>query len=303
VDRWTAIIAEPDSDANAQIAAAAGRLGYRTLTASSTAEVVAAARHSPSRVVLAALDLDGLEPKQLRRDLGDTPGHTHLVYLLPSASAAGTRAAFEAGADDVLAKPLIDIELHVRLRHSARVLALEEMCAHIQGEAALFDAISARASFHSRGYFDAQLATELARASRFAHSLSVALAHVESDPWDERDMRSLGRFLSGRFRSDVDWVARYDDRRIALVFPETTLSGALRAAERLNHTLGSAERAALNLPDQLSIKYGVMALDATQLSGHAAPPDTRLLMEAAEACLDDALRSGRNIVGGHHALQ
>jgi GGDEF domain-containing protein len=112
-------------------------------------------------------------------------------------------------------------------------------------------------------------------------------------------MRSLGRFLAGRFRTNVDWVARYDDRRIALVFPETTLSGALRAAERLNLALGGEERTALKLPNPLSIKYGVLALDATQLSGHDAPPDSRLLLDAAETYLDDALRSGRSIVGGH----
>ena len=275
------------------------RLGYRTLNASSAEQVIASAANTPSRVVLVSLELAGLEPKQLRRDLGDAPGHTHLIYLLPSASAADTRTAFEAGADDVIAKPLIDVELYARLRHAARVLALEEMCAHVEGEAALFDAISARASFHSRGYFDAQFTTELARASRFLHPLSVAVAHIEADPWDERDTRSLGRFLSGRFRSNVDWVARYDERRIAMVFPETGLSGALRAAERLNLALGGAERSALKLPDKLSIKYGVTTLDATQLSGHDAPPDSRILLDAVERYLDDALRSGRKIVGGH----
>ena len=299
MDRWTAIIADPNADSKAAIASVLSRLGYRTLDAASAPEIVAAAVSSPSRVVVAALDLEGLEPRQLRRDLGDTPGHTHLIYLLPSASAAGRRMAFEAGADEVLARPLIDVELYARLRHAARVVSLEVMCAHIEGEAALFDAISARASFHSRGYFDAQFTTELARASRFMHSLSVALAHVEADPWDERDMRSLGRFLSGRFRSNVDWIARYDERRIAMVFPETTLSGALRAAERLNLALGAADRTVLKLPDRLSIKYGVLALDATQLSARDAPPDTRLLLDAAEHYLDDAMRSGRHIVGGH----
>ncbi len=276
-----------------------GRLGYRTLEVSSAAKAVAAAAGTPSRVVLAALDLPGLVPRQLRRDLGAAPGHSHLIYVLSSSSAAGTRMAFEAGADDVLARPLIDVELYARLRHAASVLALEEMCAHIEGEAALFDAISARASFHSRGFFDAQFTTELARASRFMHSLSVALAHIESDPWDDRDMRRLGRFLSGRFRANVDWVARYDERRIAMVFPETTLSGALRAAERLNLLLGSEERAALKLPDGLSIKYGILALDPKQLSGHDVPPDSRTLLDAAEGYLDDALSSGRSIVGGH----
>jgi len=296
--RWTAIVADDDIDSRALVSDALSDLAYEVVIATSPDEITSAATRLGSRVILASPGLKDLDPTQLRRDLVRAPGHSHLILLLDRYSRKSVTSAFEAGADDVLVKPLIAAELSARLRHAARVLALEDMCAHVESEAALFDAISAHANVHSRRFFDAQLASELARASRFAHPISLVLAHVSSDPWDERDMRALGRVLSSRFRSNVDWMARYDEHRLAFVLPETGLPGALRATQRLDSALSGTQLTSIRLPDNLSVNYGVISLDSQPLSRHNKPPDIRLLMEAAEANLEDAISSGQEIVAG-----
>jgi PleD family two-component response regulator len=270
-------------------------LGYDAITTSKASKIASVASGHADRVILASLSLPDLKPKALRRKLNESRGYSYLIYTLDRYAPDDVTSAFEAGADDIIAKPLVSAELKARLRQATRVLTLEAVCARVASEATLFDEISARTSFHSRRYLDAQLPSELMRASRFAHPIGLALARIEADPWDERDMRAVSGFLSAHSRQNVDWVARYDEHEIAFVYPETMLPGAVCATQRLDTVLSSAARTSMDLPKNLSINFGVTALDPTQMS---KPPDPRILLDAAESYLHDAIRSGREIVAG-----
>ncbi len=258
--------------------------------------VVAAAHAHKSTLVLLASSPSDSEPWSACRKLHDNAGSHHVICLLDRYDPAQVAAAFSAGADDVLTKPLIPAELDARVRLGKRVLMLEETRSTLEEEGALLAEISTRASFHSRRYLQSELTNELTRARRFEHALSVIVAEAQQPEGGERAMRSFGQVLSRLCRSRVDWIARHGDRSYAVVLPETDLVGALSAAGRLQTELSARE--ASDSPDSLVINLGVSALEGehTEIVESAGP---QLLLDAAEQYLKEAMRKGPGqIVGG-----
>ena len=259
------------------------------------AAVVAAAKAHKSALVV-------LGPSPGRADAWAVCGKLHsqsdvhhVICLLDRYEPTAVAAAFAAGADDALAKPLVPVELEARLRLAKRVLMLEESRSALEKEGALLAEISTRASFHSRRYLQSELTNELTRACRFSHSLSIIVAEARHQDSGERVMRSFGQALSRLCRSRIDWIARYDERSFVLVLPETDLGGALGAAGRLRAGLSARDGA--ELPKALVINLGVSALhrDNVDLAERAGP---QFLLDAAEQYLRDATRSGPGQIAG-----
>lgn len=295
--RWAAIVSDPDRDSTGDVESHLGRLGFDVVPVPGMAEVAAAVRIHDRAVILAAAPENWAPATQWCRDWREGAKQCYITFVLNKYRDADVAAAFESGADDVLVKPVIPVELRTRLERAVRTLALEEYREHLNGEAVLLSEISAGARLHSRRYLQAQLGSELDRARRFSHALAVILTEVTNTRSDERLLRSLGVFLNNFVRAHVDWVARYSERSFALVLPETNLFGAVRAAHRLRAALTQATLASAGLPKQLKLSFGVSALD--QVSAMELP-DTKVLMDSAEAYLLEAVRSGPDrIVGGH----
>ena len=296
-DRWAAIVSDSDRHSTSEIEGLLAPLGFNVVAVPDLESVVAAVGAHERALVLAAPANSWDYVAQWCRELREHAKQCYVAFLLSQYRDTDVAAAFEAGADDVLVKPVIPVELRARMQRAVRMLALEEYREHLNGEAILLSEISARARMHSRRYLQAQLGNEIDRARRFSHALAVILTEVTGSRSDERLLRSLGMFLNNFVRAHVDWVARYSDRSFALVLPETTLLGAVRAAHRLRAALTQATLASAGLPKQLKLSFGVSALD--QVSAMDLP-DTKLLMDSAEAYLLEAVRSGPDqIVGGH----
>lgn len=296
-DRWAALVSDPDRRAAAEIEGQLAPLGFEVVTIPDLEDVGDAVAKHQRALVLAAPPGNWAAAAQHSRQWRERARQCVVAFLLRDYDRADIAAAFESGADEVLVKPVVAAELRARMQRAMRLLALETYCEHLNGEAVLLAEISARARMHSRRYLQAQLGNEIDRARRFSHALAVILTEVTGACLDERLLRSLGVFLNNFVRAQVDWVARYSDRSFALVLPETTLLGAARAAHRLRAALTQASLASAGLPKHLKLSYGVSALDQVTAMDL---PDTKLLMDSAEAFLQEAVRSGPDqIVGGH----
>lgn len=299
-DRWTAIVSDPDEQAANSIAEQLRPLGLDVVKEPRIEAVGAAVRNHGRALILVAMKDSGAGAAERCREWRELARRCYITFLLEQYRDTDVAHAFNSGADDVLVKPVVDIELCTRLTRAAAALSAEDTIARLNGEAVLLAEIAVRAPMHSRRYLEDQLGNEVDRARRFAHALALILIEVVGTPHDERLIRHFGEFLHRYVRVHVDWVARYTDRSFALVLPETTLLGAVRAAYRLRGILQKTALPAAGLPHKMRVSFGVSALDEVSAT---LLPDTQALMDSAEAYLREAVRSGADrIIAGRPEL-
>ena len=292
---WPAILADDNVDAARSIKAALVELDFEVAETAPTAVFLAAKAHK-SALVLVAHPASGATIGVALKMLHRQPGYYHIIGLLDRYDPATVTAAFAAGADDAIAKPLIPGELEARLRLAKQILELEDSRRTLEAEGTLLAEISTQATFHSRRYLQAQLVNELARAHRFNHGISIVVAEVRQHHGSERAMRNFGQLLSEICRTRIDWIARYGKQSFALVLPETNLAGALSVAARVRERCVDAEGA--ELPKPLTVNVGVSALEAERIGAYSGY-SPEVLLDATDAYLRDAVQKGPGqIVGG-----
>jgi diguanylate cyclase (GGDEF)-like protein len=155
-----------------------------------------------------------------------------IVFLTARTDLEARIAAFEAGADDYVGKPLVAEELLARMRvRLERRRLLREMIER--------DPLTRCLS--RRALLDA-LASRLSEAKRHSRSLSIALIDVDrfkriNDQYGhlvgDRVLAALGRLLNARFRRE-DLRARWGGDEFVIVFPGAP---AMTAAAVLSRVL------------------------------------------------------------------
>lgn len=82
-------------------------------------------------------------------------------------------------------------------------------------------------------YFKKRLAEEINRAKRFRRSFSLILINIDNaEPDDIVTLRRLAALVEEKIRH-IDPLARYGENQFILILPETTKSGAIKAAEKI----------------------------------------------------------------------
>ena len=297
--RCRTIVADEDESSAETIKAALGQLRCEVRTARATDDILSAVRTDRCGLVVAAMERPGFDAAALCRELSSVLPRPRVILLVDRHDAATLTAALGTGADDVLAKPLIPAEVVARLRNARDMVMLEVFRRSLDGESALFEEITTRSSLHGRRYLQAQLGNELARARRFSHALAMVLVEVGGPSSGERDVRACYHLLADVFRARVDWIARYDERTLALVLPETDLVGALSTAERMRDRLLRTTLNGAIGPRTLpwTIHLGVSAVAAERV-GAIKDETSPFLLEASTAYLHEAMQKGPNEIAG-----
>lgn len=122
---------------------------------------------------------------------------------------------------------------------------------------------------YNRQHFMKLMETELPRAYRYGHPISLILFTVEYiKPPDaayvpviaSQVMRSAA-VTSNKVIREVDILGRYDDKTIALLLPETNLSGAYTVAERLRNILVGQPLSTESGPMKVCLRLGVASTE------------------------------------------
>ncbi len=177
----------------------------------------------------------------------------------------------------------------------------EQLLAELKTKSTLLERQSkedALTGLANRRNLDEQIVAELARATRFGHPLTVALADLDhfkrvNDEYGHAvgdEVLRVSAALLRRHCRGIDLVARYGGEEFALVLPETDLAGARVVCEKirlafLTHSWGV-------LAPRLMVTISIGVFEAQQ------GMDAAGVFERADANLYEAKRCGRDRVVG-----
>jgi two-component system cell cycle response regulator len=284
------LIADDDPGTRLVVSAAVERLGHECTITEDGAQASKRCLEDAPDVVITDWEMpemDGAELTRRIRSQDDAP-YPHVIVLTARADQARALLTMQAGADDIVHKPLRRDELERMLVGAARVTALHRRLHRDARQDAL-------TGLGNRHRLDEDLAAMQARAERYGHRWCVALLDLDrfkgyNDGAVSRAnalLRRVTRTLSETVRGG-DTVYRYGGEEFLVLLPEQTLETAALAAERLR---AGVERLAVPHADG-----GVVTISA----GVAGPPeagdDAEALVRRAHEALYAAKAAGRNRV-------
>ena len=288
-------------------------LGHLPMPVDGNPEAIRNALRQPTQIVIADMAIPGLKPATFCRILRQTPsGKESYALLLASPGSEGLiLEAIDAGADDVLVKPVSIQTLRVRLNTATRMLLLrEEIQRERRGimrstdefavthkrllQEALTDALT---QLPNRRHGLDFLASEWAFAQSNGLPMACLLLDIDhfkriNDTYGhaagDAVLRQLADLLKRASRVE-DLVFRYGGEEFAAVLPNANPRAAAQIAERIR-----------SLVEKYSFLWDSRSIPVTLSIGVAnlndAEMDSQGLIQAADAALYQAKNSGRNRV-------
>ena len=297
------LLAEDDPVARLMTARLLKKAGYEVVAVADGAAALEALRARFFPVLLTDWEmpvLDGLGVLSAVRS-GEWPGYVFTILLTGRDSRESVLAGLEAGADDYLTKPVDEAELLARMKTGWRIAELERSLRAAQHEALRLSLTDALTGTSNRRELIERLPSEVERARRYRHPLSVVMCDIDhfkkvndthGHPAGDAVLRAFAALLRGAVRNGVDWVARYGGEEFVIVLPETDLTGACRVAEKLRSAAAALVVAHGQAQISLTASFGVASL------GKEWPeegiPDA--LLAQADVCLYQSKQGGRDRV-------
>jgi two-component system, cell cycle response regulator len=244
---------------------------------------------------LAVLDwvMPGLDGPELCRRLRAQHDGRYIYILLLTAK-ADKRAlleAFDAGADDYVAKPFEIDELQARLRSGKRILHLEE-------ELRIRATHDVLTGLWSRRAILEMLARELDRARRALTPVGLMLLDLDrfksiNDTHGHLAGDAVLEDISGRIQKGVrayDVVGRYGGEEILIVLPQCEPLPARAIATRILGAVSASPVLFRNTAISVTASIGLAT------SQHASASTSSGLIQLADEALYRAKAAGRNRV-------
>ena len=288
-------------------------LGHLPVLLESSPEGLKQALRQPAQIVIADMAMPGLKPAVFCRILRQTAAgkETYALLLASPDSEKHIIEAVEAGADDVLVKPLTVQTLRVRLNTATRMLLLRE---EIQRERrGIMRSTGEFAVAHKRLLQEALtdtltqlpnrrhgldfLASEWAFSQSNALPLSCLLLDIDhfkrindtyGHPAGDAVLRQLADLLKRVSRSE-DLVFRYGGEEFAAVLPNANARAAAQIAERIRTLVERYDFLWQRKSLPVTVSIGVAHASGSE-------KDSQTLIQIADAALYQAKNSGRNRV-------
>ncbi|HRL77081.1 MAG TPA: HDOD domain-containing protein [Candidatus Accumulibacter phosphatis] len=288
-------------------------LGHLPVLVDSSIDDLKQVLRQPAQIVIADMAMPGLKPAVFCRILRQTPAgkESYALLLASPGSEAHILEAIDAGADDVLVKPVGIQTLRVRLNTATRMLLLrEEIQRERRGimrstdefavthrrllQQALTDALT---QLPNRRHGLDYLASEWAFAQSNGLPMACLLLDIDhfkriNDTYGhaagDAVLRQLADLLKRASRVE-DLVFRYGGEEFAAVLPNASARAAAQIADRIRALVEKYSFLWEQQPIPLTLSIGVANLSSKI-------KDSQALIEAADAALYEAKRSGRNRV-------
>jgi two-component system cell cycle response regulator len=304
------VIAEDDAVSRLVLRRALEDLNFEVVAFADGAEAWEYLRTNEARVVITDWMMPGLDGLDLCRRIrvrGALGPYVYLILLTSRSSREDRLKSLQAGADDILSKPLDRAELFARLNVARRIIEMEEqlrsrslelerMHAELErrnvllAELASCDGLTGLKNHRSfREALDAQFSLARWRGA----PLSMVMLDVDQfksfndtfgHPAGDEVLREVARLLRSCVR-DRDVVARYGGEEFAVLLPSTDIDDSWALAERLRQSI---EQHPWELRP-ITISLGIST--TSPRASRAA-----LLIELADRSLYQSKAEGRNRV-------
>jgi two-component system chemotaxis response regulator CheY len=290
------LIADDDPGTRLLVSAAVEGLGHRCTVAEDGADAWRAYQLDPPDVVITDWQMPGMDGTALVRAIrSDGDGrYAYVMVLTGAADEDAARVTMQAGADDLLSKPLDPAQLERKLIAAERVTAMHRR----MHEDARHDTLT---GLGNRLRLAEDLEALCGRVARYGHVYCIALFDIDNfkgyndgvgHAGGDDVLREVARALQHEIRSG-DAVYRYGGEEFLVLLPEQTIETAVLAAERLRVAV---ERLDLRHPDGgvVTVSAGVAGLDDPAC-------DPGQVFELADKALYRAKAAGRNRVEVYRA--
>jgi diguanylate cyclase (GGDEF)-like protein len=272
------------------------KAGYAVETATDGQSALSKLSSGRFHILITDWDMEPMDGATLCRRVRETSNldsYLYIIMLTGHNKVADVVAGFEAGADDYLRKPADEAELLARLKAGGRILQLEQQVQRLSITDPLIE-------IYNRRHLIVQLPRDIDRARRYQRPLSIILADLDyfkrindehGHQVGDEVLRGFVQVVNASLRQ-CDWIARYGGEEFVFVLPDTVLSGALEAAEKLR---AECERALFETSGgslRVTASFGIAELTSDQ----AYPEGADGFLRRADLALYKAKRDGRNCV-------
>jgi two-component system cell cycle response regulator len=288
------LIADDDAGTRLLVRSAVERLGHRCTLAEDGSEAWRRYQDELPDVVITDWQMPGMDGTALAQAIRGHSGssYAYVLVLTGAADEQTARGTMEAGADDLLLKPLDLPQLERKLIAAGRVTALHRRL----HDDARHDPLT---GLGNRLRLAEDLAALCGRVERYGHAYCVALFDIDDFKGynagsghlsGDGVLRAVAQALHRQVRTG-DALYRYGGEEFLVLLPEQTLDTAALAADRLR-----AAVEALALPHPAGGVVTVSAGVAGTSAGSCRPDE---LFELADQALYRAKDGGRNRVEVH----
>lgn len=278
------VLVEDDPNFSLMLGRYFAREDWHSLLSNSVESARAIFADSPWDVALIDRRLPDGEGLDLCREVRALAPHNYLMILTGEASDEAKLEGFACGADDYVTKPVHIQELMARIRAGLRIVALQKKLM----ELSMTDGLT---ELRNRRAFDQELVHRFDLAKRHDRPLSLALLDVDhfksiNDELGHQSgdhvLKAVAEVLRKGSRR-TDFVARFGGEEFVVILPETSLSEALRFAEKIRSAVAAH-------PSGVTVSIGVASFP------HSAITVADELLFAADQALYRAKSGGRNRV-------
>src|SRR5438270_3529357 len=292
------LIVDDDPDVRTFVRAVLESDGHRVTEAGSGQDAIQRLRIRRPALVLLDVMMPAMDGFAAVHAIKREPGPFVPVILLTALDDPASRAkGINAGADEILAKPVHPFELRLRCRAMLRIHHLtEELHAANKRLRALARTDELTDVRNRRGLRSA-LTREFRRAERYGGALTVMAFDVDRFKLVNDDhghgvgdsvLRTVAQALKRGVR-EVDIVGRVGGEEFVVLAPETPSRDAMAVAERLRRSVG--ERVVVT-PHGVEVRVTVSCGVATLSDVNARSPEE--LLGYADAALYRAKMEGRD---------
>lgn len=292
------LIVDDDPDVRTFVRAVLESDGHRVTEAASGQDAIQRLRIRRPALVLLDVMMPAMDGFAAVHAIKREPGPFVPVILLTALDDPASRAkGINAGADEVLAKPVHPFELRLRCRAMLRIHHLTEDLHAANKRLRALARTDELTNVRNRRGLRSALTREFRRAERYGGALTVMVFDVDRFKQVNDDfghavgdsvLAAVAQALKRGVR-EVDVVGRVGGEEFVVVAPETAGREALAVAERLRCAVG--ERL-VTTPHGNEVRVTVSCGVATLSDVHARSPDE--LLGYADAALYRAKALGRD---------